>query len=304
MVAGDVDYAGTDGIYGDRVRECGSSAITLHSGAKDVRRDTGPAAGDMDTDSTRFGAVNAGPFLPTAEDCLCNMLGALDINEGDVFLDLGCGDGRIVKAVSRKFGCYSVGVEYDEQVLVDGLIAQGLMESTDELVPLDQNGTPHKPLVKRPVQPSIVPAVPRRADFLCCDMFLVLSPQGCCNASGVGLGVPSQLLKSPTCLLRSLSDAQELVNRKVTMIFVYLLPEIHNLLAPYFLEKFRAASQDPDCCALRQVISFWWPIDGLVGCEEMVIKNTKSGSQDTSRTFVYSRDKFEKVHMELDRDSL
>ena len=80
---------------------------------------------------------NAGPFLPTARDSLAGILNVLqgyfskpeELDDDDIspncFVDLGCGDCRVVFEVARKFGCESgfrsVGVEYDREVLENGI---------------------------------------------------------------------------------------------------------------------------------------------------------------------------------------
>ena len=51
------------------------------------------------------------PFLATPRDLIPPLLEAADVGEGDVLLDVGCGDGRIVIEAARQRGCRAIGVE-------------------------------------------------------------------------------------------------------------------------------------------------------------------------------------------------
>jgi SAM-dependent methyltransferase len=53
------------------------------------------------------------PYVPTDEPVVAAMLRFAAVNENDVVYDLGCGDGRIVIAAARRFGCRAVGVDID-----------------------------------------------------------------------------------------------------------------------------------------------------------------------------------------------
>lgn len=50
-------------------------------------------------------------FLGTEPDKVEALLDVLQLEADDVFYDLGCGDGRIVREVVQKFGCVGIGVE-------------------------------------------------------------------------------------------------------------------------------------------------------------------------------------------------
>lgn len=50
---------------------------------------------------------------PTPDDTLAQMVDLLKLNSSDVLADLGCGDGRILIAAVKKYGCRGVGVEID-----------------------------------------------------------------------------------------------------------------------------------------------------------------------------------------------
>jgi precorrin-6B methylase 2 len=54
-------------------------------------------------------------FVPTPEDVVEKMLELANVRKGDVVYDLGCGDGRIVIAAAKRYGCQAVGYDIDEE---------------------------------------------------------------------------------------------------------------------------------------------------------------------------------------------
>jgi pimeloyl-ACP methyl ester carboxylesterase/precorrin-6B methylase 2 len=57
------------------------------------------------------------PFVPTATNVVDTMLDAANIKPGDVLVDLGSGDGRIVMAACKRFGIQATGVEIDPDLV-------------------------------------------------------------------------------------------------------------------------------------------------------------------------------------------
>jgi len=57
------------------------------------------------------------PFVPTAANVVNAMLDVADIKAGDVLIDLGSGDGRIVMAACKRFGIQATGVEIDPDLV-------------------------------------------------------------------------------------------------------------------------------------------------------------------------------------------
>jgi precorrin-6B methylase 2 len=53
------------------------------------------------------------PYVPTDEPVVAAMLRFAAVTENDVVYDLGCGDGRIVIAAAKRFGCRAIGVDID-----------------------------------------------------------------------------------------------------------------------------------------------------------------------------------------------
>ncbi|MCG2683299.1 MAG: methyltransferase domain-containing protein [Planctomycetales bacterium] len=52
-------------------------------------------------------------YIPTPYDVVERMLELAGVGKDDVVYDLGCGDGRIVVAAARKYGCRAVGFDID-----------------------------------------------------------------------------------------------------------------------------------------------------------------------------------------------
>src|ERR1700752_4009252 len=57
------------------------------------------------------------PFITTPGDVVERMLELAGTRPGDLVLDLGSGDGRIVIAAARKFGARGLGIELDEKLV-------------------------------------------------------------------------------------------------------------------------------------------------------------------------------------------
>ena len=56
-------------------------------------------------------------FVPTPMDVVTRMLEFAAVKKSDLVYDLGSGDGRIVIAAAKTFGCRAVGVELDEDLV-------------------------------------------------------------------------------------------------------------------------------------------------------------------------------------------
>ena len=55
------------------------------------------------------------PYVPTPPNVVTAMLNMARVGAGDVVVDLGCGDGRIVIAAVRQFGARGVGYDIDPE---------------------------------------------------------------------------------------------------------------------------------------------------------------------------------------------
>src|SRR5262245_9398859 len=58
-------------------------------------------------------------YVPTPPEVVEKMLEVARVTKKDVVYDLGCGDGRIVIAAARKYGCRAVGFDIDRQRIED-----------------------------------------------------------------------------------------------------------------------------------------------------------------------------------------
>jgi SAM-dependent methyltransferase len=54
-------------------------------------------------------------FVPTPEPVVDKMLELAGVTKDDMVYDLGCGDGRIVVAAAKKYGCHAVGYDISRQ---------------------------------------------------------------------------------------------------------------------------------------------------------------------------------------------
>jgi protein-L-isoaspartate O-methyltransferase len=58
-------------------------------------------------------------YVPTPNDVVEKMLEMAGVKKTDLLYDLGSGDGRIVVAAARKYGCKAVGYEIDPERVAD-----------------------------------------------------------------------------------------------------------------------------------------------------------------------------------------
>jgi SAM-dependent methyltransferase len=55
------------------------------------------------------------PFITSPDPVVDRMIEMADLKPGDLALDLGCGDGRIIITAARKTGCRGIGYDIDPQ---------------------------------------------------------------------------------------------------------------------------------------------------------------------------------------------
>lgn len=60
--------------------------------------------------ATAFAGISAAPWVPIRSFDIDNLLDDLDLKPGELFVELGCGDGRLLAAASKR-GARSVGYE-------------------------------------------------------------------------------------------------------------------------------------------------------------------------------------------------
>ncbi len=76
-------------------------------------------------------------FVPTPQDVVERMLALAGVTERDVVYDLGCGDGRIVVAAAKQYGCRAVGIELDPE-LVQVARQNARAQGVERLVTIEQ----------------------------------------------------------------------------------------------------------------------------------------------------------------------
>jgi hypothetical protein len=62
-------------------------------------------------------AVNAGPYVPSPDTVVSQMLDLAEVGAADVLIDLGSGDGRIVLTAAKLRGARGLGVEIQEDLV-------------------------------------------------------------------------------------------------------------------------------------------------------------------------------------------
>jgi len=62
-------------------------------------------------------SVNAGPYVPSPQSVVADMLKLADVGPRDFVVDLGSGDGRIVRTAALVFGASGFGVEIKDELV-------------------------------------------------------------------------------------------------------------------------------------------------------------------------------------------
>ena len=60
---------------------------------------------------------NAGPYVPSPQSVVADMLRYAEVGPGDFLIDLGSGDGRIVRTAAKVFGARGFGVEIKDDLV-------------------------------------------------------------------------------------------------------------------------------------------------------------------------------------------
>jgi SAM-dependent methyltransferase len=76
-------------------------------------------------------------FVPTPENVVDKMLEMAKVTKNDLVYDLGCGDGRIVVAAAKKFGCKAVGFDVDPKRIAEAT-ANVKKNKVGDLVTIEQ----------------------------------------------------------------------------------------------------------------------------------------------------------------------
>lgn len=118
---------------------------------KAIRRFTGPfvlAGAVLLVTAAHPGAMRANgtaggqrptlaPYVPTPHDVVERMLGLAGVSSGDVVVDLGSGDGRLVITAARRFGARGIGIDIDPARIAEGR-ANATAAGVDSLVEFRQ----------------------------------------------------------------------------------------------------------------------------------------------------------------------
>jgi SAM-dependent methyltransferase len=74
-----------------------------------------------------------GPFLATPDTLLDPLLAFAGVDNSDLVVDIGCGDGRLVVAAAARLGCRALGIEHSPE-LVDLARSRARAAGVDDLV--------------------------------------------------------------------------------------------------------------------------------------------------------------------------
>lgn len=61
--------------------------------------------------SMLWSSLKGAPYVPTKKKELINFLREAGIKKGQVFLELGCGDGRVVRTAAKEYGAKGIGID-------------------------------------------------------------------------------------------------------------------------------------------------------------------------------------------------
>lgn len=76
-----------------------------------------------------LGIFSAGPFIPTGAKAVGEFAAVAGLKKGQRILDLGCGDGRLLRYIERKYGLRGEGYEIVPLVYFGARIANWLARS-------------------------------------------------------------------------------------------------------------------------------------------------------------------------------
>ena len=63
--------------------------------------------------STIWTNAHGAPWVPTGRSKIKKMLAMADLKPGETIIDLGAGDGRVLRMAARQFGAQAIGIEID-----------------------------------------------------------------------------------------------------------------------------------------------------------------------------------------------
>lgn len=65
-------------------------------------------------------APSLAPYVPTPQDVVEKMLSMANVGKGDVVMDLGSGDGRLVVTAAKQYGARGIGIDIDPARIAEG----------------------------------------------------------------------------------------------------------------------------------------------------------------------------------------
>lgn len=68
--------------------------------------------------SMLFSSIKGAPYVPTRKKEILNFLNEVVFKKGKLFLELGCGDGRVVRTAVKEFGVKGLGVDVNPVLIL------------------------------------------------------------------------------------------------------------------------------------------------------------------------------------------
>ncbi len=100
--------------------DAGSLLVEVTQELEGDRYSAGLDAGSLSEEATQERTPDV-IYVPTPNDVVDMMLHLARVTEDDVLYDLGCGDGRIVVAAAKKYGCKAFGYDIDPERVEESL---------------------------------------------------------------------------------------------------------------------------------------------------------------------------------------
>lgn len=64
-----------------------------------------------------YSSIMGSPYVPTKNKVLKDILDRAKLKKNELFVDLGCGDGRIVRFAAEKYGVHAIGIDINPSLI-------------------------------------------------------------------------------------------------------------------------------------------------------------------------------------------
>jgi hypothetical protein len=190
--------------------------------------------------------VNAGPYVPSPQSVVSDMLKLAEVGPKDFVIDLGSGDGRIVLTAAKVFGASGFGVEIQEKLVRESNEAARIQGVADRVKFVNAD------LFKTDISRATVLTMyllPNTVNMLKEKLLAELRP----GTRIISHDYPLAGWLPEKYVQMDLEDKVAISGVTTTLIYLYVVPA---KLAPAWTAKLPAAlSREPVRLALRQQIT-------------------------------------------------